>query len=504
MPSDKGKSIDQDNGSSNGDGAPASDSGRPYFHLLWHRELEELAPMLELIGERRQQILEHWHNQYTTHLGNTRALSEGEFREIFGQELDESLAVLLRRDLDGFVSNVRRVAERLVEREIPYFEVVISLHLFEESVVKSMPGFPALPPAYLAFDKLSHIRSIILADSYFRLRSSLLSTRIHELEDEAAQLPLAERRHFHGLVGASRLMRQLYERIASVARARGTIPIVGETGTGKELVARAIHEASGEPAGPFIAFNCAALPRELVESELFGYRRGAFSGATTEFLGLFRSAHGGTLFLDEITEMAPDTQSKLLRAVQERTVRPVGATQEIPVDLRLIASTNREPQEALQAGQIRKDLYYRLQANVLRVPPLRERLDDVPLLVEHFIDLFNQKLGRQPPIAGIEAPALEVMQRYTWPGNVRELANAIETSFTFGRHNRVRLEDLPPEIKAVSTVGGGRTVDSFAGAERELIRQALEKTNGNKVQAARLLGISRKKLYARIKQYGWR
>ncbi len=214
--------------------------------------------------------------------------------------------------------------------------------------------------------------------------------------------------------------------------------------------------------------------------------------------------------------MAPETQSKLLRVLQERSVRPVGANREVPVDVRVVATTNRDPAEAVRAGQLRSDLYYRLQANVLRVPPLRERLDDVPLLIEHFINVFNERLKRPTPVAGIAEDAMAAMRAYQWQGNVRELSNAIEGAFTFGRGSLITIADLPPQI-----VGEGRLrapsadsvaapvegaaaagVQSFADVERELIRRALANTEGNKVQAAKLLRISRKKLYAKIEKYG--
>ena len=286
-------------------------------------------------------------------------------------------------------------------------------------------------------------------------------------------------------------------------------------GLGKELVARAIQECGAVPAAPFVALNCAAIPKDLIESELFGYKKGAFSGANAEYLGLFRAAEGGTLFLDEVTEMAPETQSKLLRAVQERTVRPVGSTREVPVDVRLVASTNRDPEDAVRSGSLRQDLYYRLQASVLKVPPLRERIEDIPLLVEHFIAFFNEKLQPKVMVAGIGEDALEAMQRHLWPGNVRELSNAIESAFTFSHSSIIGLDDLPaavvasrPEQSSQSLNGAAEEavrvlpIGSFAEAEREIIARALRTTDGNKVQAAALLRISRKKLYAKIEKYG--
>lgn len=318
------------------------------------------------------------------------------------------------------------------------------------------------------------------------------------------------RESFHGLVGGSSTMRALYERIQLAGATSGNLLIVGESGTGKELVARAIHECGPRRGKPFIALNCAALPKDLIESELFGYKRGAFSGATNDHPGLFRAAEGGTLFLDEITEMDAATQSKLLRAIQERAIRPVGSTQEQPVNVRIIASTNRDPHAAVADGHLRQDLYYRLQASMLDLPTLRERREDIPMLVDHFIALFSEQIGRS--VTGIEPGALDAMANHSWPGNVRELANAIEGALTFGRATVVRVQDLPRILTAdhqpVQPLCAGNIaskapdrVPSFAEAERDLILNALQNTRGNKVAAAELLGISRKKLYAKIAKY---
>jgi len=441
------------------------------------------------------------------HFADSRALGQTEFIEIFGSELDATLKDLLDKDMDRFAADIRRIGELLAERSVPFSELIVSMHLFEESAATAFPSFPPLMPrTYQSFDKLSHIRMIVLADTYFRSKTAVSNARIQALESEARMLPPHARSRFHGLVGASAAMRQLYERIEAAGATRGTILIVGESGTGKELVARAIDECGRSQTASFVALNCAAIPKDLIESELFGYKRGAFSGANTEYLGLFRAAEGGTLFLDEVTEMSADTQSKLLRAIQERTVRPVGSTKEVAVNVRLIASTNRDPQEAVKAGRLRDDLYYRLQASVIQIAPLRERLEDIPLLVEHFIELFNGKRMRRDLVAGIEEKAVEAMRRYSWPGNVRELANALESAFTFSRAPVIRVEDLPISITGArpteSALPNASPVGTFAEAEREIIRRALESTSGNKVQAAKLLKISRKKLYAKIDKYG--
>ncbi|HUY26524.1 MAG TPA: sigma 54-interacting transcriptional regulator [Candidatus Binataceae bacterium] len=477
-----------------------------YFHLLWDEELDELRPVFEAIRSHRDEVLANWYNLYTLHFGDQRALTRTEFFAIFGLELDTTLRDLLTSDMEGFAADMRHIGRTLAERGVPFSELIVSMHLFEESATAVFPVSPlTMGKTYQTFDKLSHCRMIILADTYFRSTAAVSGARIQALEREARGLPAAQRTRFHGLIGANPMMRKLYERIEAVGATRGTVLVVGDSGTGKELVARAIHECGARRGAPFVALNCAAIPRDLIESELFGYKRGAFSGATNEYEGLFRAAEGGTLLLDEVTEMSAETQSKLLRVLQERTVRPVGATREIAVNARLIASTNRDPEAALHQGLLRQDLYYRLQASVLTIVPLRDRLDDVGLLVEHFIELLNERGLRPAPVAGIEAAALEAMTAYQWPGNVRELANAVETAFTFGRAPVLRLEDLPEAISGVRPAApappGGDRVGSFAEAERDLIRRALESTGGNKVAAARMLKISRKKLYAKIAKY---
>jgi transcriptional regulator with PAS, ATPase and Fis domain len=488
----------------------------PHFHLLWDYELDALAGILDAILKRKAEVLAHWHELYVLHFGDSRALSEREFMEIFDADLSATIGDLRASDIEKFVADVHRIGEQLAERRVPFAEIIVSTHLFEESATKVFPAFPpALAKTYLAFDKLSHCRMIVLADAYFRSTSALANARIRDLEKEAAQIPGAARSRFRGLVGANPAMRRLYERIEAAARNRGTILIVGESGTGKELVARAIHECSPASWAPLVALNCAAIPRDLIESELFGYQRGAFSGAVSEHLGLFRSANGGSIFLDEITEMSPLTQTKLLRALQERTVRPVGSSVEVPIDIQLIASTNREPAEAVRSGQLRSDLYYRLQANVIHLPPLRERRDDIPLLVEHFLGLFNEKIKRRAPIGAVTEEALAALMRYDWPGNVRELSNAIEGAFTFSPNPVIDAADLPDEILGrgpahgcLAAAGTARAaqandaIPTFAEAERDLVRRALESAQGNKVQAAKLLRISRKKLYATIVKYG--
>jgi transcriptional regulator with PAS, ATPase and Fis domain len=281
--------------------------------------------------------------------------------------------------------------------------------------------------------------------------------------------------------------------------------ICGESGTGKELVAKAIHYNGPRADNPFVPVNCAAMPKELIESELFGHKKGAFTGASDDSTGLFRSAHGGTLFLDEIVEMPYGTQAKLLRALQERRIRPIGATEEVPADVRVIASTNQNAEDAVGKNRLRDDLYYRLSVIKIELPPLRARLEDVPALASHFIARFNQVAQRR--LTGVSDDALDVLQHYQWPGNVRELESVIENAFALGKSETIVRPDLPPRIiKQVGTrPDESRTeedVPTLLEWERELLLRALRTTNGNKTRAAQLLGVSRPTLYNMLGRHG--
>ena len=485
---------------------------RRYFHLLSDREVLELRPVAEIIIQRQSEIVSDLYEQYHNHFGGSGTFSRDAFTSIFKKAFEADQLALLDGDIEKYTAELGKVGESLTAQRVGLDEVIALLHLFKDSV-RAVVAQQATPKRVArAFDKLIHIQIILLVSAYARFDGATGDENSTVTQSAPADLPVADEARFHGLVGATPSMRQLYRRIEAAATGRGNLLIVGESGTGKELVARAVHECSARAGRPFVALNCAALPKDLIESELFGYKRGAFSGASSEHPGLFRAAEGGTLFLDEITEMSAETQSKLLRAIQERAIRPIGATREQPIDVRVIASTNREPQAAVADGHLRQDLYYRLQAVVITVPPLRERREDIPLLVEHFISLFQQDLGRT--VKGIERKALNAFSKHNWPGNVRELSNAVEGAFTFGRDQLILLDDLPPAIAPsgnapvelalceVKADSASAPVATFAETERALITRALQNNNGNKVHAAAELKISRKKLYAKIAKYG--
>jgi len=308
---------------------------------------------------------------------------------------------------------------------------------------------------------------------------------------------------FPGLVGNSTAMLKLKEMIADAGRTDSTVLIQGETGTGKELVARALHVHSPRAKNKFVPVDCAAISETVIESELFGHIRGAFTGAYTSVPGLIRSADKGTLFLDEVGELSPAIQGKLLRTVQEREVRPVGGSRSDPVDVRLLAATNRNLAAEVADGRFREDLFYRLNVLTINVPPLRDNPEDIALLASYFLKRFATDLS---PVRDISRAALEYLANYNWPGNVRELENIIRRAVALGRGNAIQPEDLPPPIFAAPTeaaYGRGCVAgSSLAAYEKTAIQNALAKNSQNRAKAAKILGIGEATLYRKIKKYG--
>lgn len=305
------------------------------------------------------------------------------------------------------------------------------------------------------------------------------------------------------VVGQSRPMREVVETIELLAGSDASAIITGESGTGKEVVARAIHELSARRNGPFIAVNAAAIPEDLVESEVFGHEQGAFTGATRTREGCFEMADGGTLFLDEIAEMPARLQPKLLRVLEDGRARRLGGTREIAFDVRVLAATNREPAAAVRDGALREDLFYRLNVFALVLPPLRDRASDIPLLAQYFVGEFDRKHGMK--VEGVRGETLELLMGYGWPGNVRELRNVIERAVIVARSGWIEPRHLPPYLRARS--GGDATIrlpvgTTLAEAERTLILQTLERVDNNKAEAARQLGLDVKTVRSKLKAYG--
>ena len=316
---------------------------------------------------------------------------------------------------------------------------------------------------------------------------------------------LTMRSEYFNIIGAAKSMQTIYETIESVAKSDANVLIVGESGTGKELIANAIHYNSLRSKKPFIKVNCAALPKELIESELFGHTKGAFTGAHAEKEGLVQHAAGGSLMLDEIAEMPVELQPKLLRVLQERSYRKIGSEKTYAVDFRLISSTNRPPADAIRDGVLRDDLFYRISTITIHVPPLRERSEDIQLLTEHFLHMYAQKYERS--IEGVSQAAYQRLFSHSWPGNVRELQNVIERAVLLAKNNRIDPVDLPFDNGSLPETGStnpGWDVPpnmTLEDIERLVIEKTLQRTGGNKQAAANLLGIYRPRLYSKIRKY---
>jgi DNA-binding NtrC family response regulator len=398
------------------------------------------------------------------------------------------LTDLVLPEMDGLT-----LLQKLKETGRPPIVLLVTGHGTVESAVEAM--------RHGAFDYLTKpvdaTRLQVLLEKSIEQES--LSREVSFLRHQ-----LRQKGSFGQLVGQSKGMQEVYRWIELAATSMAPVLVYGESGTGKELVARTIHDLSNRRNKPFVAINCAAIPETLIESELFGHERGAFTGATERRLGCFELADGGTLFLDEIAEMDSNTQAKLLRVLQEGNFRRVGGGKlEIQVDVRVVAATNRVPTEAIQQNQLREDLFYRLNVFSIRLPPLRERKDDIPLLVKTFIDEFNRQDNRQ--VRGLTADAERELERYSWPGNVRELRNVVQRAVVLSGSGLIDTEHLPDNVlrAAPATPAPQRgSIVPIREMERDAILRALDETSQDKRRAAQLLGISLKTLYNKLAKYG--
>lgn len=364
-----------------------------------------------------------------------------------------------------------------------------------------------------AFGSVEHAVEMVKAGAYQYItkpfHSEELLTAVAQALERAAPMreQMRMRRELNAaqmrIIGASRPMRKLLDMVARAARGSSTVLITGESGTGKELVARAIHEQSGRE-GQFVPINCPAIPAELMESELFGHTGQAFTGARQPRTGLFETADGGTIFLDEIADLPLGVQPKLLRTLQEGTIRKVGANAEQQVDVRVVAATNRDLEDEAREGRFREDLFWRLNVIQLHVPALRERPFDIPLLVEYFVNKMAESLGREP--LDVEPETLAILTSYSWPGNVRELENAIERAVTLAPGARLTPEELPERVRnhgaAAAFIARSSERDlTLYEVERDYILEMLRRTGGNKTRAAELLGLDRKTLYRKLDEF---
>jgi len=339
--------------------------------------------------------------------------------------------------------------------------------------------------------------------SHLRLLLNNLSTHLTVSEEnQRLRRRLINAGQLGPMIGQSLPMRRVMSLIEQVAPSSASVIIIGESGTGKELVARTIHELSPRHNGPYVAINCAAMPETLMESELFGHERGAFTGADRRREGCFELANGGTLLLDEIGEMKPELQAKLLRVLEENKIRRLGGSTEVAVDVRVLAATNRNLDSSIKEARFREDLYYRLNVFAIELEPLCEHADDIPGLVDHFLSELKQPEGKN--ITGVDTECFEMLKSYRWPGNVRQLRNVIERALIVSRGPLITVADLPPDLKRSSGTSASlelRLGMSLDEVERELIMRTIEFTGGNKSRAAEVLGISLKTLYNRLERY---
>jgi two-component system response regulator HydG len=408
-------------------------------------------------------------------------------RELFGQgRWDAVLTDVVMPDVDGLTL----LKEFVDTPEAPPVVVMTAYGSIERAVQAMKDG------AHDFLEKpldLNDLRAIVRRAVEGRRAEAVNErTRVRLRGEKKALLP-----------GDSPLMRKVIEQAHRVAKTNATVLIAGESGTGKELIARLIHRESLRVRGPFVPVNCAGLTESIIESELFGHVKGAFTGAVRAKRGKFELAAGGTLFLDEIGEVPLNVQVKLLRVLQEREVERVGGEDAIKIDVRLVCATHRDLDAMVKDGSFREDLYYRIKVIVLRLPPLRERTDDIPAFVEHFIQLANERNRRQ--VEAFTPDALARLQAYAWPGNVRELENVVEQAVVLARGDTVDADELPVEItgekgpQEVLHIPVGRTL---AETEKELILETLRKAGGNKTQAAKMLGIGVRTLYRKLEEYG--
>jgi DNA-binding NtrC family response regulator len=397
------------------------------------------------------------------------------------------LTDLVLPEMDGLT-----LLQKLKETGRPPIVLLVTGHGTVETAVEAM--------RHGAFDYLTKpvdaTRLQVLLEKSIEQES--LSREVNFLRHQ-----LRQKGSFGQLTGQSKGMQEVYRWIELAATSTAPVLVFGESGTGKELVARTIHELSNRRNKPFVAINCAAIPETLIESELFGHERGAFTGATERRLGCFELADAGTLFLDEIAEMDSNTQAKLLRVLQEGAFRRVGGKAEIQVDVRVVAATNRVPTEAISQGSLREDLFYRLNVFSIQLPPLRDRRDDIPLLARTFIEEFNRQDNRQ--VRGLTPEAERELERYHWPGNVRELRNVVQRAVVLSGTGLIDAEHLPENILRAtppSAPAARGSIVPIREMERDAILRALEETNHDKRRAAQLLGISLKTLYNKLAKYG--
>ena len=461
----------------------------------------------ELVEQRRQLAINHQRLAAVLDAtGDAMAMYDPSGCLVFANQACEEVFDLTESALKELSPDAleERFRERFREPTLPELEEGFLFEdggkLVEENTAGPVPHqrlfYRTTAPVYDAGDAIGSL--VVYRDVSKDLEMERMKAEVLRLRTE-----LETTHSFDGIIGTSPPMQQVYALTRRAAESDITVLIRGESGTGKELVAKSFHFHSSRSAGPFLAVNCAAIPETLIESELFGHERGAFTGATGRRIGAFESAKGGTIFLDEVGDMPSALQSKLLRVLQEREIQRVGGTATIPVDVRVIAATNKNLEDAVKAGEFRDDLFYRIAAFPIVIPPLRQRREDIPLLAKHFLNKHAESADRR--VSGISTAALRILLQYDWPGNVRELENAIERAVLLETTDVLHAHNLPPHMSPVVPSRSDRPAQAnvlpLTEVERQALSHALVVANNNITQAARALGINRTTLHRKLKKY---
>jgi len=424
--------------------------------------------------------------KYVVHLADS---AEAALDVLDHEQIDLVLSDIRMPGLDG----MQLMARILARTPQPVVILLTAYGSVEQAVEAMRQG---------AFDFLT--KPVNLDHLELTLRKAIRSSSVEE-ENRQLHQQLEKKYGLENIIGSSRAMEEVFDTVQQVAPARTTVLVEGESGTGKELIARALHRLSPRKNGPFVAVHCAAFSESLIESELFGHEKGAFTNAMAQRKGRFELADGGTLFLDEVGEIDLETQVKLLRVLEERAFERVGGSELVEIDVRLIVATNRNLRTMVDSGAFREDLYYRLNVVRIPLPPLRDRDSDLMLLLQHFLATFCEENDKQ--IAGVTPEAMDALEAYDWPGNIRELRNVVERMVVLCRSDKITLRDIPSEVKAgrAPRVGSGVKLSDKAtmkDAEKSMIEQALSDNQGNRTKAAEQLGISRRTLHRKLNEYG--
>ncbi|MBX3233940.1 MAG: sigma-54-dependent Fis family transcriptional regulator [Labilithrix sp.] len=430
-----------------------------------------------------------------------QALTRRGYKALQVNSADAAWEVLEREDFDVVVTDLNMrgmsgvdLTDRVAKNRTDLPVIVITAFGSLETAIATMRA-----GAYDFITKPFEIEQLVVAVER-ALQNKRLREEVKRLRAEVARSKPADE-----IIGDGPLMKKVHEVVARVAETDATVLVTGESGSGKELIARDVHKRSKRANGPFIAINCAAMPETLLESELFGHVKGAFTDAKATKRGLFVEASGGTLFLDEIGEMPPGMQAKLLRALEERTVRAVGGTTETPFDARLVTATNRDLESLVESGRFREDLYYRINVVHVELPPLRARGTDVLLLAQHFINKLAPPMGKK--VTGFSSAVAERLLGYSWPGNVRELQNCVERAIALARFEELTVEDLPPKVRdykpsfVVVATEDPTDLVTMEEVERRYVQRVMEAVGQNKTQAAKVLGFDRTTLYRKLERY---